>query len=149
MGGVQVAGLPPLAVDMVLLDQPADQVGGVGLPLDQPQGPGLAQHPAHARDRVEVEGRSAVAGVAARATITDFLGLQHDRAYALGRQVQGGREAGIAGADNADIGVDVPLQRPQIGCRGGGGVPERGLERGTAQGAVSERRRFRRRPALA
>jgi hypothetical protein len=42
MGGVQVAGLPPLAVDVVLLDQPADQVGGVGLPLDQPLGPGLA-----------------------------------------------------------------------------------------------------------
>ena len=29
VGGVEVAGLPPLAVDAVLLDQPADQVGGV------------------------------------------------------------------------------------------------------------------------
>ena len=102
MGRLDIAGLDALAVDAVAPDDVEDQIGAVGLPLDQAGCERLAQHLADRRDLVEMEGRRAVPGVAAGTALPDPRRFQHDRIDAALAQVQGGGEARIAAADHAD-----------------------------------------------
>ena len=76
-----------------------------------------------------MEGGRAVPGVPARPAEAHLLGLEHDRRHAPLAQMDGGREAGIAGADDAYGRLDGALERACVGGRGCRRVPERGLER--------------------
>ncbi|MNT19516.1 hypothetical protein D3C72_1547780 [compost metagenome] len=52
-----------------------------------------------------------LATVAARSAETDFGGFQHGHTKARFQQEQGAGQAGVAGADHADIGLNLFLQR--------------------------------------
>ncbi|MFD1380433.1 hypothetical protein [Fodinicurvata halophila] len=65
-----------------------------------------------------------MAGVAARTAVTDFLGLQQDDVAPRAGQVDGGGQAGIATADDTDLGLDVAFQGLGGWGRGSSGMPQ-------------------------
>ena len=127
-GAEQIAGLE-VAANVVARHPLADD--GLGLLGHVPQAPGVFDaHPAgdllHAR---RIAGAD-LAAVAAGSTPADARRLQHHDGIAALRQVQGGRDAGVAGADHAHIRLDRAFERGTVRrADGGGRVVGRGVLR--------------------
>ncbi len=64
--------------------------------------------------------RDDLAAGAARGAVADALGLQHDDLVSALREVHRGRAAGQARADDADVRLDVALERRQRRIAAGG-----------------------------
>ncbi len=108
-----------VAVDAVLRDQVARQADGLDADVPQPLRIGLAELRGELRHAAGIAGNDLAAGAPGGA-VADAVGLeQHDLVAALG-QVQRGRAAGEPGAHDADVRLDVALERRRGGAAAGG-----------------------------
>ena len=128
MGDHEIAVLHALAVDPVALDQIEDEIGGIGLTRHQPLAIDRAEHPAHGRNRVEVKGRGTVARVAPRTAEPHAARLDDGDAHPFLGQMQGRGQAGVAGADDANVGRRLAVERHGRRRIDRRCVPERGLD---------------------
>lgn len=118
-----IAVLYPFAVDLVIADHGRDAIVGARLPGNQPFGPRLTQHPPQLRQAVMGESRRTVACIAPGTAKAGFLAFQNDNLHAGSGQLQRGRQAAIAGADDADIGLYPADEGLCAGSRCRGGIP--------------------------
>src|SRR5688500_5037246 len=108
-----------VAVDAVLLDQLARQLDAFDAEVPEALRIRRAERRGELRHAAG-PARDELAARAARGAVADALGFeQHDLVAAPG-EVERGRAAREAGADDADVGVDVALERRQRGAATGG-----------------------------
>ncbi len=129
MGGKDEALALRRAVDAVPADQLEDQFGSVGGGGDQPLAKGVAELLPDVI-LVVLEVGHHLAEVAARGAPADLLGLEHDGADAALAEMEGGREAGEAGAYDRHRGAVIAFERQRHGSRWREGIVEAGDRRG-------------------
>ncbi len=117
------AGLMRLAGDLVAGDELEDEVGGGASELPHPS--------AHLRAklslqlvRIVLESRNDLAAVVAGAAPTGLRSVQYHHVRAPLGQVEGRRQACVAGSDHRDVGAAVSLEGPRP-WQGLGSSPER------------------------
>ncbi|GLS17818.1 hypothetical protein GCM10007874_08330 [Labrys miyagiensis] len=71
------------------MDDIKDEIGGIGLPLNQPGGVGVPKHLPDGRYLIEMECRRAVARIATGPAIANLFGLEKNDVYPLLSQVEG------------------------------------------------------------
>ncbi len=118
MGGMEAADPLPIAVDLLALDEIADPFQGVdAFAADAEGGVAAVQRLELLEARLQ-RGRD-LAAVAGRAAPAGILGIEHRHLAAAAGELDGGGEAGIAAADDGDIGAGGRCHRRQIGTRCG------------------------------
>jgi hypothetical protein len=124
----------------VLVDQLPHDVGRAADEVDETRAALGAEHGLELVG-IELQAGDDLAAVAARAAEARFPGLEHDRLDAALGEMQRGREAGIAPANDTDIGRDRRLEGRCRDRGGSGRGPQRGFERkGLGHGSRSQLR---------
>jgi hypothetical protein len=127
MGALDPAGAPVRHVHVVPGDQVEDRIGGAAGKAREPLA-ALAPELGDEVGGIVFQPRDHLTAVAPGPAEADLAGLQHHRPDPALGQVQGGREAAEAAADDHDVGLPGFGQGRRLRPGGRGGGPERRRE---------------------